>query len=186
MSLTSAIKQFSDEHQELSRIVRFIFVGGLATLVDIIVCALLISLVGADNWQHMIGDAFGASSTIGNFLQGRFEEIVSIIAFCVAFSVTYYGQSGITFRKKRSKEVLFKQAVVSIASLILIVLFVAGIKLILGWENNIAPMMELPIFHIEFSASYIPLLIAMVLVTAISYVGSKYWVFKNADNKNAE
>lgn len=154
--------------RELGRIVRFVFVGGLATLVDLAVTAVLISGVGADGlaaaavWAAgLAGDlSAAAAARIGEFVRAYFEEIVSVTGFLTAFWVSFYGHSRVTFRKKRSLGVLWRLIVLSVFNLWLRAWIIHAIKINL---------------HLY---GYVPTVSAMVIVTAISYAGSKYWVFR--------
>lgn len=148
---------------ELGRIFRFIVVGGLATALDLVVTIILVSLVGRDNFALALETIAGSS--LAEFFRLRFEETVSVIAFVIAFLVSYYGHSSVTFHKKRSFTVLWRLSSLSVFNLCLRVAIIYVLKLVLGWEN------------------YLPIVTAMVLVTVISYIFSKYWVFKGAADK---
>ena len=153
---------------EFLRIVRFLVVGGLATLVDLAVTVFMFQVVGTEglsscvlNLAGLMGvdcSAEAVSDTVGRY----FEETVSVISFCVAFSVSFFGHSRVTFRKKGSMDVFMKLITLSVVTLCLRAGIIAMMKSCLGLYG------------------YVPVVSAMVIVTVLSYAGSKYWVFRKA------
>jgi putative flippase GtrA len=148
---------------ELRRIFRFLIVGGLATAVDLFVTIIFVSFIGRNN--YVLALDYINVSWISSLLTTRFEEFVSVVAFCVAFLVSYYGHSSVTFHKKRSFTVLYRLGLMSVFNLVLRIAIIALLKIMFGWQD------------------YLPIVMAMILVTIISYVCSKYWVFRNAQDK---
>ena len=155
---------------EFLRIVRFLFIGGLATLVDLAVTVLMFQAVGADGLGCFLLSAarfFGGNPSADAVTAGAeryFGETVSVIAFCTAFGVSFFGHSRVTFRKKGSFDVFVKLIVLSVFNLFLRALIIALMKNYLGLFG------------------YVPVISAMVIVTVISYAGSKYWVFRKAED----
>ncbi|WP_274968355.1 GtrA family protein [Succinimonas amylolytica] len=162
---------------EFFRIVRFVMVGGLATLTDLAVSFLLVSVAGSEataGCLSLLG--FSEAAVVRHF-----EEFVTVLAFLAAFGVSYYGHTVVTFHAARSSAILLKMLLVSLAAMLLRVVFVYVIKLVWGWGESGVPVYEINygLLEISFSASYIPLLTSMVLVTAMSYLLFKHWVFRS-------
>ena len=166
--------------QELFRIARFILVGGLATLTDLLVSFLLVSVIGARNFAETVS-VLGISPALASL---HFEEGVTALAFMTAFAVSYYGHSSVTFHAKRSRTVLLRMFAASLMALALRVALVYGIKELLGWGEQGAPVYQLETsilnmpLSLSLNASYIPLLASMALVTVLSYFLFKRWVFR--------
>ncbi len=115
-------------------LLRFVVVGGLATLTDLAVTALLYYGAGLES-----------------------ENLISTLAFLTAFFVSYFGHRSFTFKSQGSALKYFALAAAMQALRNLIILFLVQVLALRG----------LP-----------PMIIAMVLVTGITYVCSKYLVFK--------
>ncbi len=166
--------------QELFRIARFILVGGLATLTDLLVSFLLVSVIGVRNFAAAVS-ALGISPALA---AQHFEEGVTALAFMLAFAVSYYGHSSVTFHAARSRAVLLRMFAASLMALALRVALVYGIKELLGWGEQGAPVYQLETavltipLSFSLNASYIPLLVSMALVTVLSYFLFKRWVFR--------
>ena len=156
--------------QELLRILRFLFVGGLATLVDLMMTVFLVSFLGCDGLTGFLESVFlshegtgsGQPSEIHLFVEEYFEEMVSVISFMTAFGVSFFGHCRVTFRKKKSLSVFIKLITVSLAGLWLRTIIIFAMKSMLRWQG------------------YLPVISAMLIVTVSTYIGSKYWVFRKA------
>lgn len=118
----------------LFEILRFVLVGGLATLVDLSVTLALV--YGADLAEH--------------------ENIVTTVAFCTAFLVSYFGHRFFTFQKSGSAVAFLTLALSTLMLRNLIV-----------WA-----LTEYVVRGI------VALIVAMALVTVITYVVSKFGIFK--------
>jgi len=162
---------------EFFRIIRFVMVGGLATLTDLAVSFLLVSVAGSAALAGFLAFA-GIPEAV---TLRHFEEIVTVLAFLAAFGVSYYGHTSVTFHAARSLAVLLKMLLVSAGAMLLRAVSVYVIKQLLGWGESGAPVYGINAGLLEFSisASYIPLLASMVLVTAVSYFLFRYWVFRS-------
>lgn len=153
---------------EFWRIVRFAFIGGLATLVDLAVTVLMFQVVKPEGIGSFLGmlagfagisyDAAGLCGSVGTY----FEEIVSAVSFSTAFLVSFFGHTRVTFRKKGSASVFIRLMILSVATLFLRALLINLMKNGLGLYG------------------YVPVITAMVIVTASTYAGSKFWVFSKA------
>lgn len=115
-------------------LMRFVLVGGLATLVDLIVTFALV--YGAD--------------------MGERENLVTTAAFCTAFLVSYFGHRFFTFQKKGSP-----------------VAFLALALSTLLLRNVIVWLLTLYVVR-----GIIALVLAMAIVTVVTYVVSKFGIFK--------
>ncbi|MDY6323240.1 MAG: GtrA family protein [Succinivibrio sp.] len=91
---------------------------------------------------------------------GRHENIVTSAAFSTAFVVSYFGHRFFTFQKDGSA-----------AAFLLVALGTLGLRNLMVWGMVQAGMRGLP-----------PLIIAMAAVTVITYVVSKFEVFKGKSN----
>ncbi len=153
MNLVSLHKLLTNA--EVLRVLRFVLIGGLATLTDLIVTVLLVSVVGQAVFQNMVASLPNYFAWYANC----FEETVSVLAFGIAFFVSYYGHSNVTFHKKRTWQRFLRLAVLNIGCLLCRIGIIAGLKYVFAWQN------------------YLPILVAMVTVTIISYIFAKLWVF---------
>ena len=88
--------------------------------------------------------------------------MVSVISFMTAFGVSFFGQSRVTFSKKKSLSLFIMLITVSLAGLWLRTIIIFAMKSMLGWQG------------------YLPVITAMLIVTVSTYIGSKYWVFRKA------
>lgn len=153
---------------EFLRIVRFLIVGGLATLVDLAVTVFMFQVVGTDGLSSCVLALAGfvgadcSAEAVSDAVCRYFEETVSVISFCVAFSVSFFGHSRVTFRKKGTVDVFMKLITLSVVTLCLRAGIISMMKIWLGLYG------------------YVPVVSAMVIVTVLSYAGSKYWVFRKA------
>ncbi|WP_286035773.1 GtrA family protein [Succinatimonas hippei] len=114
-------------------LVRFVIVGGAATVTDLAVSVVLFF-------------AFPDMS----------ENAITTCAFCVAFFVSYFGHRYFTFKQHGN---IFKFLLLSCSMLVLrnIIVFV----LVRIWMTGL-----------------VPIIVAMALVTVITYLVSKFMVFK--------
>lgn len=148
---------------EIGKMLRFLLVGLAATLVDLFVTFICLTVIGVDNYLAAVSSIFGDSS-LGEVLKVSFEEVVSVVAFGIAFFVSFFGHSSFSFHKKRNLSVLLRLLTVNVGALLLRVLIIYLIKILLGLNG------------------YVPVVTAMVIVTAISYVLSRFWVFNKAQD----
>ena len=116
-------------------LLRFAIVGGLATIVDLAVTFTMV--YGLDMGQH--------------------ENIVTSLAFAIAFFVSYFGHRFFTFHKNGSA---LKFLALALSTLVL--------RNVIVWG--------LTEFHIMRGIA--PLILAMALVTIITYIVSKFGIFK--------
>ena len=118
--------------QVAAKIKIFGLVGGGATLVDLGTSALLLH-----SWPQMM------------------ENLVSTLAFCVAFGFSFFGHRYITFQKQGAASKFLLVALFSLAvrNLILSGLLFAGLS------------------------GLLPVVIATLTVTVLTYVLSRIWVF---------
>ena len=137
--------------REIGKMLRFLVVGLAATLVDLFVTFICLTVIGVDNYLAVVSSIFGDSS-LGEVLKVSFEEVVSVVA------------SSFSFHKKRNLSVLLRLLTVNVGALLLRVLIIYLIKTLLGLNG------------------YAPVVTAMVIVTAISYVLSRFWVFNKAQD----
>ncbi len=113
-------------------IIRFVIVGGAATLVDLGVTTLLV------------------------FATSLHENIITSVAFLIAFWVSYFGHRNFTFKKKGSALSFF---ILALSTLVIRNIIVAGLVL--------CDIRGLP-----------ALITAMIAVTAITYFVAKFKIFK--------
>ncbi|MBO8415847.1 MAG: GtrA family protein [Proteobacteria bacterium] len=132
MSTSDLFSKVKEGHG-IFELLRFVFIGSLATLTDLCVTLLLFFLV-----------------------PGIHENVVTTAAFCTAFFVSYYGHRYVTFRQSGSMLRFF---------------LLSGSMLLL---RNILVF----IFVTYWMRGLIPIITAMALVTVITYLISKYKVFK--------
>ena len=118
--------------QGIFEILRFVAVGGLATLTDLTVTLLIFFIV-----------------------PGVHENIVTTCAFAVAFFVSYFGHRYFTFKQQGS---IWRFLALSGSMLVLRNLLV--FIMVTYWMRGLPPI-----------------IIAMALVTIITYLISKYGVF---------
>ncbi len=116
-------------------LLRFAVVGGLATVVDLIVTFALV--YGLDMGQH--------------------ENIVTSCAFAIAFFVSYFGHRFFTFHKSGSA---VKFLALALSTLVL--------------RNVIVWLLT----DFDIMRGIAPLILAMALVTVITYIVSKFGIFK--------
>ncbi|SIQ56273.1 Putative flippase GtrA (transmembrane translocase of bactoprenol-linked glucose) [Aeromonas sp. RU39B] len=117
---------------EFWRLVRFGFVGGGATLVDL-----------------------GTSFALFHTWPGISEHLVTTIAFAVAFWFSFFGHRYITFQKQGAAS---KFLLVALFSLVVRNLILSGLL----WGGM---------------AGLLPVVIATLTVTILTYVLSRIWVF---------
>ncbi|QCG47085.1 GtrA family protein [Aeromonas schubertii] len=117
---------------EFWRLVRFGFVGGGATLVDL-----------------------GTSFALFHLWPGISEHLVTTLAFAVAFWFSFFGHRYITFQKQGAASRFLLVALFSLAvrNLILSALLWGGL------------------------AGLLPVVIATLTVTVLTYLLSRIWVF---------
>ena len=113
-------------------LMRFVFIGGLATLVDLTVTLVLFF-----------------------FFPRIHENLVTTCAFGIAFFVSYFGHRYVTF-KQHGSVVRFFLLSASMLLLRNILVFL----MVTFWMRGL-----------------MPIIVAMVLVTAITYLVSKYQIF---------
>lgn len=114
-------------------LVRFVMVGGAATVTDLVVSIVL----------------FFAYPTMS-------ENVITTCAFCIAFFVSYFGHRYFTFKQEGN---IFKFLALSCSMLVLRNIIVFALVRI--WMPGLTPIV-----------------IAMALVTVITYLVSKFMVFK--------
>ncbi len=114
-------------------LVRFVIVGSLATITDLSITFLLVFL-----------------------FEGINSNLVTTIAFCIAFFVSFFGHKSYTFKKDGKMLSFF---LLAISMLIL--------------RNIIVYLLELYIIK-----GLIAIIIAMFIVTFITFFISKFFVFK--------
>lgn len=138
MSIKSFLNQ-AYHGKGIFELIRFIFIGGLATITDLVVTICLFFM-----------------------FPSLHENIVTTIAFLIAFFVSYFGHSKVTFQKEGS---IVKFFALSFSMLLLrnVILFLLVTFVMRG---------------------LIPIIISMILVTAITFVVSKFFVFKDPQNNN--
>lgn len=122
-------------------ILRFVIVGGLATLVDLSVTFALVYIAN----------------------MGTRENIVTTLAFCIAFFVSYFGHRFFTFHKNGS---VIKFLALALSTLVL--------RNIIVWLLTTYVMRGI-----------VPLILAMALVTVITYIVSKFGIFKDHGSNDA-
>ena len=115
-------------------VMRFVIVGGLATLVDLAVTVTLV---------------YG-------FDLGQSENLVTTVAFATAFLVSYFGHRFFTFQKNGKASAFLVLALSTLALRNIIVWFLTAYVM----------------------RGIVPLIIAMALVTVITYLVSKFGIFK--------
>lgn len=143
---------------EIKRILRFLVIGGLAAGVDLLVAFLLVYLLGIDVYKEVVCNVLHQCSD-ASFFYNKFEEVVSAISFFVGFIVSYYGHALYTFKSGTSYRRLFK--LLSLAMFNLVIR-----TLIISFEKSVG------------IDGYLSIVVSLVIVTVVSYVVSKYWVFK--------
>lgn len=148
---------------EFGKMVRFLIIGIAATAVDLLVSFIFLSLIGDNLYSHLV-ENFWIEDHIRIILKQSFEEVVSVVAFCVAFVVSFFGHSSFSFKKKRNLSVLLRLLAVNVSALCLRVLIIYLIKTKCGING------------------YVPVVSAMVIVTALSYLCSRFWVFNKAQD----
>ncbi len=116
-------------------LIRFAIVGGLATVVDLAVTFILV--YGLDMGQH--------------------ENIVTSIAFAIAFFVSYFGHRFFTFHKSGSALKFLALALSTLA-----------LRNVIVWLLT----------YFDIMRGIAPLILAMALVTIITYIVSKFGIFK--------
>ena len=158
MNIINLIISNNNSDSEIRRIFRFLLIGGLAAVVDLLVAFALIYGIGNELYSYFICSAFKQCYPL-DFLYGKFEECVSIVSFFSGFLVSYYGHAKYTFRTRTSKDSFLKLFGIAIINIIIR-------TFIINIEKN---------FNIT---GYICVVNAIFIVTVISYLASKFWVFK--------
>ena len=132
MTLNSFLDKVSQGGQ-FYELVRFVIVGGAATVTDLAVSIVLFFAY-----------------------PGMSENVITTCAFCIAFFVSYFGHRYFTFKQEGN---ILKFLALSCSMLVLrnIIVFV----LVRIWMPGLTPIV-----------------LAMALVTVITYLISKYMVFK--------
>ena len=143
---------------EIRRIFRFLLLGGFAAIADLLVAFVLIYGIGNEQYGYFVCSIFKQCSPL-DFLYSKFEECVSIVSFFSGFLVSYYGHAKYTFRTKTSRASFFKLFGIAIINIVIR-------TFIINIEKD---------FNIT---GYICVVNAIFIVTVISYVASKFWVFK--------
>ena len=115
-------------------LIRFVIVGGLATVVDLVMTTVLV------------------------FTTSFHENLITSIAFITAFWVSFFGNIYFTFKAKGSPVAFFALALSTLAirNLIVYLLVIANIR------------------------GFTALIIAMAVVTVITYVVAKFKIFKKS------
>ncbi len=115
-------------------LIRFVIVGGLATVVDLVMTTVLV------------------------FTTSFHENLITSIAFITAFWVSFFGHRYFTFKAKGSPVAFFALALSTLAirNLIVYLLVLANIR------------------------GFTALIIAMAVVTVITYVVAKFKIFKKS------
>ena len=132
MTLNSFLDKVSQGGQ-FYELVRFVIVGGAATVTDLAVSIVLFFAY-----------------------PGMSENVITTCAFCIAFFVSYFGHRYFTFKQEGN---ILKFLALSCSMLVLrnIIVFV----LVRIWMPGLTPIV-----------------LAMALVTVITYLISKFMVFK--------
>lgn len=115
-------------------IIRFVFIGGLATLTDLCVTVVLL------------------------YATQFHEVVITTLAFCVAFFVSFFGHAKVTFKRSGN---IFKFLALSVSMLLL--------------RNLIVFLLVTYVMR-----GLIPIVFAMAVVTVITFVLSKKFVFNGA------
>lgn len=132
-NLSELANQKANGKKNFFELIRFVIVGGMSTVVDLVVTTVLV------------------------FTTALNANFITTIAFLTAFLVSFFGHRYFTFKRKGSILSFFALAV---STLILRNIFV--------WF----------MLHILNLSNYPALIIAMVLVTSITYFVAKFKVFK--------
>lgn len=132
-NLSELANQKANGKKNFFELIRFVIVGGMSTVVDLVVTTVLV------------------------FTTALNANFITTIAFLTAFLVSFFGHRYFTFKRKGSILSFFALAV---STLILRNIFV--------WF----------MLHILNLSNYPALIIAMVLVTGITYFVVKFKVFK--------
>lgn len=132
-NLSELANQKANGKKNFFELIRFVIVGGMSTVVDLVVTTVLV------------------------FTTALNANFITTIAFLIAFLVSFFGHRYFTFKRKGSILSFFALAV---STLILRNIFV--------WF----------MLHILNLSNYPALIIAMVLVTVITYFVAKFKVFK--------
>lgn len=132
-NLSELANQKANGKKNFFELIRFVIVGGMSTVVDLVVTTVLV------------------------FTTALNANFITTIAFLTAFLVSFFGHRYFTFKRKGSILSFFALAV---STLILRNIFV--------WF----------MLHILNLSNYPALIIAMVLVTGITYFVAKFKVFK--------
>ena len=130
--LSVDIKTLTRAKGSFFEIIRFLIVGSLATLTDLIISVILLYTTEFN------------------------ENIITTLAFCIAFFVSYFGHKSFTF-KRHGKILAFFALALSMLVLrnIIVTIFVHYIV-----------------------GGIVAIVSAMLIVTAITYIISKFFVFK--------
>ena len=131
-NLSELANQKANGKKNFFELIRFVIVGGMSTVVDLVVTTVLV------------------------FTTALNANFITTIAFLTAFLVSFFGHRYFTFKRKGSILSFFALAV---STLILRNIFV--------WF----------MLHILNLSNYPALIIAMVLVTGITYFVAKFKVF---------
>ena len=131
-NLSELANQKANGKKNFFELIRFVIVGGMSTVVDLVVTTVLV------------------------FTTALNANFITTIAFLTAFLVSFFGHRYFTFKRKGSMLSFFALAV---STLILRNIFV--------WF----------MLHILNLSNYPALIIAMVLVTGITYFVAKFKVF---------
>lgn len=113
-------------------ILRFVLVGGLATLVDLCVTVALL------------------------YLTTLHENVITTLAFMVAFFVSFFGHSKVTFQRSGN---IFKFFALALSMLVL--------------RNVLVFLLVTYVMR-----GLVPIVFSMVVVTGITFIISKKFVFK--------
>lgn len=118
---------------QIYEIVRFIIVGGLATVVDLTVTTVLV------------------------FITNLHENLITSVAFIIAFWVSYFGHRYFTFKANGSVVAFFLLAIATLIlrNIIVYLLLLADIR------------------------GFAALITAMIIVTVITYAVAKIKIFKH-------
>ena len=160
------INDFSEKHKKLSEIIRFVIVGGIATVIDYIVMGITLYLFNPSLYPHFynvwIGKT-GEPSTIATIVGTGLGFCVSLIANYILSVIFVYEEKG----NSKTKKGMLLFAVLSVVGLL--------INMLGMWVG----------FDLCKINEWVTKIIMTLVVLFYNYITRKLFIFKKTETANS-
>ena len=161
--MVQKMKKYLDEHEKQYEMIRYIFAGGLTTLLSMVVhygcCFLMAEKAPYDgNLIPWLVDSINRTNNVQ-------MSVASAISWVIAVLFAYWINRGLVFRAKDQGKVLTGLVQFAGSRLVSFLVFEQGLMLLLKLVGV---------------SNIVNRVIVLVFVMIFNYVVSKFWIFKKA------